>query len=366
MALFDYDVFLSFASEDEQVVRPIWQELSLSGLRVFWSDVSLKETVGASWHDVIERAVERSCHFILFVTPAAMASPWVKREYVAFYNHCYRPGTRRLIPVLTAGYKVSELPLFLRDIEALRMDDHDGLRRLITSIGGVDIESLKQRLKALGDENGALRDRLAAAQERMASFEEQIKQRQEPASATPVPQSAAKETEGAPRRVYLRKGVRLYERPDFSGSSAVGPVYPAGSEFEVLEINEKGYVRVQTNYPGERWIVPNEANLQDERVFFRIRGRGLVGYLVGSMYDDKSGGDIHNITIQDIVLGLTRIACSRIESIEVRKEEGRALLIVATDDGNSFEGATGNTYLFCGSAEIVLHSAQGITIDRVR
>jgi hypothetical protein len=41
--IFEYDVFLSFASADEDIVKPIWQEISLSGLRVFWSDEALKK-----------------------------------------------------------------------------------------------------------------------------------------------------------------------------------------------------------------------------------------------------------------------------------------------------------------------------------
>jgi hypothetical protein len=41
--IFDYDVFLSFASTDEAVVKLIWPELCISGLCVFWSDTSLKQ-----------------------------------------------------------------------------------------------------------------------------------------------------------------------------------------------------------------------------------------------------------------------------------------------------------------------------------
>jgi len=49
-----------------------------------------------------------------------MASDWVKREYQAFYNHCFRSGSRRLIPVLVSGYQASQLPLFLRQLRRVR------------------------------------------------------------------------------------------------------------------------------------------------------------------------------------------------------------------------------------------------------
>src|SRR5208337_552870 len=94
--MFDYDIFLSFAVADETIVRPIWQELCLSGLRVFWSDATLKQRLGESWFDNIESSLERSRHFVLVVSPSSMASEWVRREYKAFYNHCYQAGVRRL------------------------------------------------------------------------------------------------------------------------------------------------------------------------------------------------------------------------------------------------------------------------------
>src|ERR1044071_2298812 len=115
-SIFEYDVFLSFASSDEALVKPMWQELCLSGLRVFWSDADLKSELGNSWSDRIESSLEKSRHMLLIWSPAAMNSIWVKREYRAFQENCYKPGVRRLIPVLTQGCKINDLPLFLREL----------------------------------------------------------------------------------------------------------------------------------------------------------------------------------------------------------------------------------------------------------
>ena len=113
---FDYDVFLSFASGDETLVKPIWQELCLSGLRVFWSNSTLKERLGESWFDNVESALERSRHFILIASEAGMASEWVRREYKAFFSHCYKSGVRRLFPIVTPSFEIERLPLLLRDL----------------------------------------------------------------------------------------------------------------------------------------------------------------------------------------------------------------------------------------------------------
>ena len=154
--MFEYDVFISFASSDEEIVKPIWQELTLSGLRVFWSDAVLREKLGESWFEVIQSSLERSRHFLLIVSSASISSKWVKREYTAFYNHCYKAGIRKLIPVLTNGYQVSSLPLFLRELEACRLDDTDTIRRVVQILGGTDVEELKKELLLKTEENEKL------------------------------------------------------------------------------------------------------------------------------------------------------------------------------------------------------------------
>ena len=168
--VFDYDVFLSFASTDEELVRPVWQELCLSGLRVFWSDAVLKQRLGESWFDSIQSALERSRHLLLIVSVSSMSSEWVKREYQAFYNHCYRPGTRRLIPVLAGQYNVSWLPLFLKQLEAAHLCDRDALRGIIRVLGGANLEELKQSLVAKEGENGKLLHTVSELQSSISSM----------------------------------------------------------------------------------------------------------------------------------------------------------------------------------------------------
>jgi len=40
---FEYDIFLSYSSVDKTEAENLFKQLSSSGLRVFWSDVSLKK-----------------------------------------------------------------------------------------------------------------------------------------------------------------------------------------------------------------------------------------------------------------------------------------------------------------------------------
>lgn len=165
---FEYDVFLSFASEDEELVRGMWQQLTQAGLRVFWSDAVLRDRVGASWFEVIQEAIERSRHLVWICSPASLASSWVKREYVAFFTHHHAPPNRLLVPVLTSAVRFADLPLFLRELQAVTISDPSAMNKLIRRLGGVDIERLKAELatyeaevSVLRRDNAALRAQLA-------------------------------------------------------------------------------------------------------------------------------------------------------------------------------------------------------------
>jgi hypothetical protein len=70
MERFNYDIFISFAAEDQDLVRPLWRELTTAGFRVFWSDAALRDRVGSSWFDVIQEALSHSRHLLIIFTRA--------------------------------------------------------------------------------------------------------------------------------------------------------------------------------------------------------------------------------------------------------------------------------------------------------
>ena len=144
--VFDYDVFLCFASRDIEHVRPIWQELSSSGLRVFWSGESLKENIGQSFFSVIQEALEKSRYFLLYCTPAAMDSQWVKEEYETFYSNCYIPSQqkRRFVILPGLGFELQLLPPMLRRIQLT-----DSTTKIISILGGQDFQALKRENEEL-------------------------------------------------------------------------------------------------------------------------------------------------------------------------------------------------------------------------
>ena len=165
----EYDVFISFAAVDQPLVTPIWQDLCASGLRVFWSDEALRVRVGNSWFEVIQESLERSRHMLLVCTSAALSSHWVKREYIAFYNQCYRPPSRMLVPMLAPDVSVADLPFLLREIEVCYTRDPKAIRHLCDVFGGTDLEILRHELIERNEEVSQLREKIISLQVQLAA-----------------------------------------------------------------------------------------------------------------------------------------------------------------------------------------------------
>lgn len=155
MEHFDYDIFISFAAEDQDLVRPLWRELTAAGFRVFWSDTALRDQLGNSWFDVIQEALSQSRHLLIVFTPRALASKWVRREYVAFLSNFHEPPTRLLIPLTGEGCSFRDLPLFLRELQACQLEDPGVIERLVRVFAGrgkllpVPQQALQQELPLL-------------------------------------------------------------------------------------------------------------------------------------------------------------------------------------------------------------------------
>lgn len=168
--LFEYDVFLSFASADAEAAREIWQTLSQGGLRVFWSSETLKQAAGKPFMEAIQASLLQSRHFVLFWTAPAKASGWVQAEYEAFYSQCHLKdkAARRLVVWPDGREPTSSLPPFLRSLQIAR-----SLSELVALLGGVDPQRLEQENRDLRQQADRLRAENAGLQARLAEAERQ-------------------------------------------------------------------------------------------------------------------------------------------------------------------------------------------------
>ena len=140
-------------------------------------------------------------------------------------------------------------------------------------------------------------------------------------------------------RIYLTRGTRLSDKPH---GNEIGPTYVAGTEFEYIRTDENGNLLVKDATGNEKWLNAYDSSTKDERAFFRIRERGIIGYVVGHMFADRSGGSTTSIYIHDSLLGRVEVLAKQIKLIEVKVDGDKTFLVVETLDGNIYTGRVNN------------------------
>lgn len=112
----EYDLFFSFSSANIEAAKTVVARLRGHGLRVFFSDETLKHKVGESFDRMINHALENSSHFVWFCTPESAASSWVELEYTAFFNHVHLPDQRNRKFFILRGkdFEIKHVPITYR------------------------------------------------------------------------------------------------------------------------------------------------------------------------------------------------------------------------------------------------------------
>jgi formylglycine-generating enzyme required for sulfatase activity len=109
------DIFLSYASEDRDRVRPLAEALIQEGWTVFWDRII---PVGETWNDMLEEELEAARSLLVLWSKNSIKSKWVKIEA----NEGLRKGVP-LFPLLLDGVLS---PLAFRDIQAADFSRWDG------------------------------------------------------------------------------------------------------------------------------------------------------------------------------------------------------------------------------------------------
>ncbi|MFE5964150.1 TIR domain-containing protein [Streptomyces sp. NPDC056463] len=121
-------VFLSYSAQDAPEARKLEQLLALAGIDV-WSDRKLK--AGDQWAQVITAALRSAEVILVLVSASSLTSQWVTREWQAALIN-----SKRVIPVLTKGVKVTDLPrdLARHQVAFLGDDDLTAIQDLVAAI----------------------------------------------------------------------------------------------------------------------------------------------------------------------------------------------------------------------------------------
>ena len=96
----DYDVFISFKAKDEEgktsrdaeIARELYDKLTDKGLRVFMSEVTLKNKIAQEYEPIIFRALHSANYFILVGTSKEnIDSNWVRNEWSRYIDRIKDP-----------------------------------------------------------------------------------------------------------------------------------------------------------------------------------------------------------------------------------------------------------------------------------
>jgi hypothetical protein len=126
-------LFVSYSRKDQKVVDWIAKGLEASGFTV-WIDRT-RILAGTPWQKVIPAEIRRAEALLLIITPEAMDSDWVRREY--FY------ALSRRVPIIPVLLKRAEPPpginKHLSNLQAVVLYNRRqrGLNDLVTALGGL-------------------------------------------------------------------------------------------------------------------------------------------------------------------------------------------------------------------------------------
>src|SRR5215510_1104404 len=121
-------IFISYSRKDSDFVRGLAGDLEKAGYDVWWDVSDLRG--GDDWLRVIPTAIESSDYVIVALSPNAVISEWVEKEYTqALALH------KKIIPIMLER---SSVPFALNTINYINFasgDYADNFKKLLTALG---------------------------------------------------------------------------------------------------------------------------------------------------------------------------------------------------------------------------------------
>lgn len=106
-------VFLSHSKTDRDFASRLANDLHAAGFPVWKAPESILP--GEEWAQAIERGISTSTHFLLLMSPAAVASRWVKFEFLTALNM----HLQDMMVILPIEYQSCDTPLFWKNFHAI-------------------------------------------------------------------------------------------------------------------------------------------------------------------------------------------------------------------------------------------------------
>jgi hypothetical protein len=143
MSEFEYDVFLSHASEDKSTfVEPLALELIKLGLKVWYDRFSLR--VGDSLHDSIELGLSKSRYGVVVFSPAFFAKNWTRAELNGLFAR-EMDGHKVILPIWHQLLRADVLKVLPIMADKVALQSSDGIASVAKSL----VEVIRPELLAV-------------------------------------------------------------------------------------------------------------------------------------------------------------------------------------------------------------------------
>jgi uncharacterized membrane protein len=123
-----HQVFISYSRKDIDFVKRLASDLKKTGVAVWWDISGIPP--GTEWPKRIQDGLENSDYFIVVLSPDAIQSPWVRKEYTF--------AQIENKPIFPLYYRPCKIPIALTDINYIDFSHTnyvDGLSQLCDALG---------------------------------------------------------------------------------------------------------------------------------------------------------------------------------------------------------------------------------------
>ena len=150
------NVFVSYSSADKELAESLMKALNEHNLTPTASPKELRE--GTNWQEEIEALLKRSQAIVLLIGKKG-ADALLEREWRAALEAVWSDSKKRLIPLV---YGNAELPAFLRNWQALRIDHQADWDRSVGKLIKILQSEVNpsEKSKVLKDDKAEQKDRL--------------------------------------------------------------------------------------------------------------------------------------------------------------------------------------------------------------
>jgi hypothetical protein len=143
-----YDVFVSYNSNDREWAEQFASELRELGVRVWFDQWELR--AGRTWMDELETAIQESASITILVGQSGLG-PWEQVELRQALNNLVQHRCP-VIPVILPGVERFELPPFLKQSEHIDYRDRQiYMRRMEKLVLGITGRKLTYAISQVGD-----------------------------------------------------------------------------------------------------------------------------------------------------------------------------------------------------------------------